>query len=204
MPKSTFFNLSKKKRYRIIEAAMDEFASYSFSQASVARIIEKSSIASGSFYQYFDDKLDLYKYIISRFQEEKLQYLSPLLQDVEKKDFFKLYRQLFIQSVKFARENPGLQAIASQLYRDKELLAKQLKEVEPAALEFYRNLLEKGIASGCVRDDIDMEITSLFLFKLGAITSEYIMEKNSLKDWDMDIVDTMIDFIKKGIAQKGE
>ncbi len=202
MPSKTFFNLDQNKKQRIIQAATDEFSVYPFHRSSVARIIEKADIASGSFYQYFEDKLDLYKYIISRFQEEKLNYLAPLLQEAENKDFFKLYRQLFSESVKFAMNNPKLQAIASLLYRDKELLAKQLKEVKPRTVKFYKNLLQRGINGGDLRENIDIKMTAFFLFQLTVSTNEYIMEQGSIKDWDMDVVDTMIDFIKKGIDNK--
>ena len=72
MPKDTFFNLPGDKRTLICDVAIDEFADHPFDQASVNRIVAKSGIAKGSFYQYFEDKEDLFLYIIQRIAEEKI------------------------------------------------------------------------------------------------------------------------------------
>ena len=60
MPKPTFHNLPKDKQSRIIDAAIDEFASVPFDAASVNRIVRGAKIAKGSFYQYFENMVDLY------------------------------------------------------------------------------------------------------------------------------------------------
>ena len=49
MPKDTFLNLPKEKQERIIDAAIDEFATHSFHQARVTAIAEQAEIAVGSF-----------------------------------------------------------------------------------------------------------------------------------------------------------
>ena len=64
MPTDTFFNLSDEKKRRILEAAIDEFAEYRFSDASINRIVKNADISRGSFYQYFLDKEDLYLFIM--------------------------------------------------------------------------------------------------------------------------------------------
>ncbi len=203
MPKKTFFNLPKKKRDTITTVALDEFASYPFQQASVARIIKKSGIASGSFYQYFQDKLDLYRHLVDTFTNMKLERFAPLLSNSDNKNFFETFKDVYREGVKFARQNPKLQALAGHLYRDKELLAGQLNDIEPKALKFYGDMLKKGISRGDVRKDIDIELTSYFLFKLGSSVNEYIMIGGSLEKWDMKVVDRMIDFVQHGIGKKG-
>jgi AcrR family transcriptional regulator len=81
MPKDTFFNLAEEKRTLICQVAIDEFAAYSFAQASINRIVDGSGIAKGSFYQYFENKDDLFLYVIQSIAEEKLNYLAPILQN---------------------------------------------------------------------------------------------------------------------------
>ncbi len=49
-------NLPNEKRERIENAAIEEFATYTFRDASINRIISSVGIAKGSFYQYFNDK----------------------------------------------------------------------------------------------------------------------------------------------------
>lgn len=73
MPKKTFFNLPESKRNSIIEAAMDEFAKAPYQDISINRLIKRMEIPTGSFYQYFEDKKDLYFYIISFYSDDELK-----------------------------------------------------------------------------------------------------------------------------------
>ena len=59
LPNATFFNLSYDKKNMIISSAIEEFSKADYNTASINQICKKSSIAKGSFYQYFQDKLDL-------------------------------------------------------------------------------------------------------------------------------------------------
>jgi AcrR family transcriptional regulator len=79
IPKQTFFNLSEQKRKKLLESAEIEFARAPLFEASIANIIKTAGISRGSFYQYFEDKDDLYFYLL----EDKLKkgkiYFSALL-----------------------------------------------------------------------------------------------------------------------------
>lgn len=66
MPKQTFFNLPKEKRDRIIAAAKEVFSKNSYEEASINQIVKLAQIPRGSFYQYFEDKDDLYGYLSSQ------------------------------------------------------------------------------------------------------------------------------------------
>lgn len=73
MPKSTFFNLPKEKRERIIKTAMDEFAQAPYQDTSINHLIKCMDIPTGSFYQYFEDKKDLYFHILSHYLDGLLE-----------------------------------------------------------------------------------------------------------------------------------
>lgn len=66
MPKQTFFNLPKEKRDRIIAVAKEVFSKNSYEEASINQIVKLAQIPRGSFYQYFEDKDDLYGYLSSQ------------------------------------------------------------------------------------------------------------------------------------------
>ncbi|MBT2680497.1 TetR family transcriptional regulator [Bacillus sp. ISL-35] len=80
MPKQTFFNLPEQKMKTLLKAAEIEFTRVPFFEASIANIVKTASISRGSFYQYFEDKDDLYFYLL----EDKLKmakiYFSALLE----------------------------------------------------------------------------------------------------------------------------
>ena len=65
MPKKTFFNLPEEKRNRILNGAREEFAHKPYQNVSINRLIEAMDIPIGSFYQYFEDKKDIYFYLLS-------------------------------------------------------------------------------------------------------------------------------------------
>ena len=64
MPTTTFFNLPPPKRERLLGAAVEEFEKKPFNEVSINRIIQAAEIPRGSFYQYFEDKMDLFRYIL--------------------------------------------------------------------------------------------------------------------------------------------
>lgn len=67
MPTSTFFNLPPPKRERLLRAAVAEFVRKPFNEVSINRIIQAAEIPRGSFYQYFEDKMDLFHHILAFF-----------------------------------------------------------------------------------------------------------------------------------------
>lgn len=79
MPKQTFFNLPEDKRSKLIESAEIEFTRVPLFQASIANIIKMAGISRGSFYQYFEDKDDLYSYLLEgKLKKAKLYFISLL------------------------------------------------------------------------------------------------------------------------------
>ncbi|PRQ06967.1 TetR/AcrR family transcriptional regulator [Enhygromyxa salina] len=77
MPKPTFLNLPDEKRKRITELALDEFSTYPYRQASLSRIVSRAGIAKGSMYQYFENKLDLYRWLVTdELEARRTQWLE--------------------------------------------------------------------------------------------------------------------------------
>lgn len=114
MPKQTFFNLPEEKRNHIIEVSIDEFAKAPYQNISINHLIKSMNIPTGSFYQYFEDKKDLYFYILSFYidgileesiQEDKKFDLLNSDYSVQAMDVFssvkekmKNYQEIFIDN----------------------------------------------------------------------------------------------------------
>lgn len=82
MPKKTFFNLPESKRKHIIDVALEEFAKTPYQETSINRLIKRMEIPTGSFYQYFEDKKDLYFYIMSFYVEDELREIKETKQKI--------------------------------------------------------------------------------------------------------------------------
>src|ERR1700753_4154796 len=65
MPTSTFFALPSERRERLVREAIIEFSEHSYAEASLSQIAQRANIAKGSVYQYFTDKLDLYRWLVT-------------------------------------------------------------------------------------------------------------------------------------------
>ena len=79
MPTQTFFRLPEGKRERLTEAAWKEFMSVRFADASINRIVHEAQIPRGSFYQYFEDKEDLFFYLLGLHREEAYALMDGAL-----------------------------------------------------------------------------------------------------------------------------
>ncbi|MDP4088005.1 MAG: TetR/AcrR family transcriptional regulator [Bacillota bacterium] len=96
MPKQLFFTLSSEKQNRIKAAALAEFSEHQYHEASINQIIKMADISRGSFYQYFDDKEDLYFFLIESFLKIKMdEFLKNYAKD-ENTNVFTVNRQVFI------------------------------------------------------------------------------------------------------------
>ena len=73
MPKQTFYKLPQEKQERILAAAKKEFTQVRYNDASINQIVREAGIPRGSFYQYFDDKDDLFDYIVAREDAKNLK-----------------------------------------------------------------------------------------------------------------------------------
>lgn len=80
MPSATFFNLPSEKREKLLKAAREEFARVPFSDASINKIIQSAEIPRGSFYQYFADKEELFRYLVNNFGEQLMGMMEALLE----------------------------------------------------------------------------------------------------------------------------
>lgn len=70
MVKQTFYNLPKEKKRRIIKASINEIIGNSYDKISINKIVKNAGISRGSFYQYFDEKSDLFELIMQNFTLE--------------------------------------------------------------------------------------------------------------------------------------
>ncbi|MCJ7625728.1 MAG: TetR/AcrR family transcriptional regulator [Anaerolineaceae bacterium] len=206
MPKNTFFNLPEEKRSLICDTAIDEFADYSFDQASINRIVSKSGISKGSFYQYFDDKSDLFVYIMQLIGQEKIKYISPLMFNPDEHDIFTLLREMYITGIQFVQKHPRYESISRNLLANKtapiydELVAGSIS----TSIVFFEKLLVKAIDSGEVRGDIDIKLFAYLISTMNISVIDYYIDYVS-PNYDgaiMETVDKFIDFLRNGIGTK--
>ena len=94
MPSNTFLNLPEDKQTRLMDAASREFSAKPYNEVSINKIIQDAGIPRGSFYMYFQDKEELFHYLVHGYVEQLLMVLEEALLR-ESGDVFVALRTLF-------------------------------------------------------------------------------------------------------------
>ncbi len=207
MPKKTFFNINEEKRKMIEEKAINEFAVYSYENSSINRIVENCKISKGSFYQYFENKEDLFRYIISLSVEKKMKYVNATLISEIDNGFIKIIKEIFKSGLKFAYENEKLASIGVLLMKNNnsEIYHKIIGQNKNMAIDFYKKLIEIEIEKGEIKPDINVEFVSYLINSMIINLSEYFFEinKNNEKKYSEEmlfLVDDLMDMLINGIG----
>ncbi|MFN7250576.1 MAG: TetR/AcrR family transcriptional regulator [Anaerobacillus sp.] len=209
MPTQTFFNLPIDKRERITNAAIEEFATNTFNQASIARMIEQAGISRGSFYQYFTDIKDIYKYILEKAGQEKLVYIYAVVSQMNELNTFVIMKELYKAGIRFANDHPKLAQMGNRFYKEEESVRNEVVQglVEKSYL-FYEELLKKGIAKGDVDPKVDVSIAAKLFYTMNlAVVDNFLASTENehfLDDIDgfLQDVDKMLYILEHGLKKK--
>ncbi|MED5369632.1 MAG: TetR/AcrR family transcriptional regulator [Myxococcota bacterium] len=160
MPKQTFFNLPEPKRERILEQAVLEFSTQPYAQASLSAIVSRCGISKGSIYQYFDNKLDLYRWLIFEYISQlKLQHFREHAYDPQASFLDNLEAQLR-QGQAWALARPRIASLGARLWdatSDPQLLEMQ-QEASETSVRWMRMLLLEARSKGQLREDLDLDM----------------------------------------------
>ena len=177
MPKQTLFNLPEEKRKMIIDTALEEFGSRPYSKASLSRIVARAGIAKGSMYQYFEDKKDLFVYLLELAAAEKLAYIQ---QEVDPKaEFFTACEQTILAGTRFGLNHPKLWHVMANAMdtTGEELLHEFIAKGKKMSQEYFSRMIRKGQEQGSIRRDIDIRLAAHMVSSMLSLgLMDYIMD----------------------------
>jgi AcrR family transcriptional regulator len=178
MPKQTFFNLPEAKRQTIIDVAIEEFAENGLDAASINRMVANSGISKGSFYQYFDDKLDLFMHLVDILAQEKKDYFKDKQPTGKNLDTFEFYRWLVKTGFGFNATNPRLvQAVSRVLLNEGLYYSKEFAVYREQSTQMLTAMLQQAIEQGEVDPSIDVELAMMIIETWNnAITTYFLKE----------------------------
>lgn len=203
MPKDTFFHLPAEKQQRIMDAAVQEFALYAYKDASINRLIKAADIPRGSFYQYFADKEDLYRYLLEQLGASKLAFINSAGSADGERTFAAYFMQSIESALAWSEVQPAYFQISLHL-ADNDALLQELLTDETAAAYYAElgQLLEQDKAAGRVRADVDNDALLETLNYIG-----FGLQKQYLAGWSRDDILThfrrCFDLIWQGLAPAG-
>ncbi len=195
MIKQTFYNLPEDKKQRIVDAIVKEFADSPTEKVSINRIIKVADISRGSFYQYFDDKVDLVEVLIKTLVDATLDNTYKVLKSTGG-DIFLTYEKIFEIIANFSNDSEKKKILKN--------LIKSLKVNDSLVSEYILNRF-KGF-SQCddmlqyygrdnlkFKSDEDVKALSQIL--------SYVL-KNSL--WEFYVMGQEYEKVKSGFLRKLE
>ncbi len=202
MPTSTFLNLPEDKKNKILRAANKEFERVPIEQVSIKNIVENAEIARGSFYQYFEDKEDLFQYIMSA-KMGNMQ--NKLIEMIEHENgniiniFINMYEYL-IKIVKIKKNNKFFKQIFENVKTSDNLMFIKKEEINKNLEQTLYNLYDRNKDIINVKNEEEFKLVIEMLF---AITRRRIVV--SLKHEDLEKAKESylkeIEFLKKGIIK---
>jgi AcrR family transcriptional regulator len=163
MPKETFFNLPEEKRKLITNIAIEEFANHDYGNVSISRMVARAEIAKGSFYQYFEDKEDLYSYLLDLCMQAKFEVLGLDRPDPEHVGIFRYLLWTAQAGIKLQLLYPDLVKIAYRALHSNSYPAKFWKRAMDETHKFSLHLVAIGKAQGDIAPEIDNDLAA-FLF----------------------------------------
>lgn len=177
MPKQTFYKLPQEKQERILAAAKREFTHARYDDASINQIVRESGIPRGSFYQYFEDKQDIFLYFLKDYRREILLSFSQRLRSLSG-NFFATVDVFIADFIEEAYQKPerGFRMILSESWIF-ELIWKDLVEREPEDANVRRLRQEDSIVVDWSLLDLrDQEEIDIFIHILGAVVQDSLRD----------------------------
>jgi AcrR family transcriptional regulator len=201
MPKETFFNLPIDKQERIMKAVINEMGLHTYEHININSIIKEASIPRGSFYQYFEDKNDMYTYFYQYIGEKKFKYWGPLLNFEIDMPFMERFYAIYKKGIDFMLDYPdlvkaGQKVISSDFLKHNE----QFKKSMQMAIDLYAKYIEIDQKKDRIRNDIDPKfLASVLLDMLNRTTLEDYMQNQISAENIEKHVTMIINLLEKGI-----
>lgn len=199
MPKDTFLNLSEEKRNRIIDSAILEFSKVHYKKVTIDSIVNGAGIPKGSFYQYFKNKDDLYRYIFNQIGNEKKAILDGEKKDIAEISFKEYVIELLKDAEKFENSDPKLQELKNKFINEcpQEVRKSVLKNEIPKSHRLCEAMIERYIEKGELRKDLNIKATAYMITSCFVNLDYYEFdEEENINDVLVEILDILIEGVK--------
>lgn len=193
---SKFMSLETERRDAIMNAALREFATKGFDEASTNVIAKESGISKPLMFHYVNNKKDffifLYDYCLDIVNQEYFDQINS-----HEKDIFERLRQTCLLKIQLLKKYPWIfDFIRVAVFTDsevvKEEVEKRRKMVEASSFErFYGDIDTSGFRSG-----LDIEKAKQLIFWAVSGYANQILEQFKsldIKEFDFDKIRTEFD-----------
>lgn len=188
-------NLEPNRREEIINAALKEFATKGFDDASTNVIAKEAGISKSLMFHYVNNKKDFFLFLYDYCLEIiKKEYFD--LVDLSEEDIFERLRQAYLLKVKILKKYPWIFDFSKVVvYTDSESVNNELTErkkklEENSLLNFYGD-----IDISKFRYNLDVEKSKqLIYWAVGGYANQILEEMRNNKNYNVDYEKIGIEF----------
>lgn len=202
----TFQNLKEDKKNRIIDAALVEFSARPFNEASITNIVKNADISRGSFYQYFGNKENIYKYLVNfLYTKHRDELVNILLKNSGQLypsllEFYENYIDDLFQSKYFAFYKNTFRYVNHYLIGDEGVLSLRNQSTNR---EEEQNKFIQVVDMGDLKADSSQEILEYIYFLVNTI--HHMVIDGFVNDLPMDEIKSRsyraVDWLYYGIKK---
>lgn len=200
-----FQSLESEKQERIINAALKEFAKNGYDKASTNEIVKEAEISKGSLFNYFNNKKELYLFL--------LDYVTEMIEKIysevnwDERDFFERMKQLGFVKFKVYKKLP--QAFSFLKALSHEDAAEVKSEIKKVGNDVISRGMERGYQNidwTKFREDIDREkMINIINWTMLNFAEQYMDSVDSIEEVGMEVFsesDGYFDILKRCFYKK--
>lgn len=154
-------NIDKQKR--IIEAAILEFSEKGFENANTNKIARNANISVGSLFKYFENKTDLFLYIVKLAEAELESQIHSVLS--MGKGFFETVGMILSLIDEYSKTDKALVRLYYEMTSigQSSLVETVVSTLEKVAGSEYKTIIKKAQDRGEIRADVDPAVVAFIL-----------------------------------------
>src|SRR6056297_1592353 len=159
MPKKTFYNLPQEKKKRILKGSKEAFSQCHYNEVTIDTIVNNAKISKGSFYQYFHDKDDLFKYM---FQDIGIEKNNELMDEISKSvdlSFSDMIIKVIARAERYDNKDEEIKGLKDRFLVEcpQEVRREILMDVMPKSMDLFRKIIEIYVDRGDFRNDFNLD-----------------------------------------------
>lgn len=204
MVRPRFAKLPAHQQQRIVQAALDEFAAHGFHDASLNRIIDDAGISKGSLYYYFDDKGDLFAYVVRSGLGGLLGEVGqlPELDAGDADTFWSVIEDYYLRLTRTLLTSPQLAALLrgwSSAAKSPEF-QRATGELEEASVPWIAHALAAGRRVGAVREDLPESLLIAVTLGMGEAMDTWLLARQPDDGELPEVIAAIVGMLRRAVA----
>lgn len=187
-----------------MQAALEEFATHGFHDASLNRVIDAAGISKGSMYYYFDGKEDLYAYVAQVGLAGLFEQVGPLpdLGVGDADEFWSVLGDYYLRLMRALVASPQLAAMLRGWAAAAKSPSSQKaqEELEQSSLPWIAQVLAAGQRVGAVRDDLPATLLIAVAMGMGEAMDIWLMSQDIDDDALPGLIGSLMSMMRGAVA----